>query len=837
MGPKPIYFIERLYFFSGKIILFLLINTPLLANAQLTVEGVVKDSLTGSNMPFVKIKFTLGKVFASTDTSGYFRIESPYKTDTLKFQYIGYRPYSLVVTDQSADKIEVQLVESSTNLSEIVIQAGENPAFEILRQLKANKSRNNPEKLDAYHCEVYNKMQFDINNMSSKFESRGVFKKFDFIMDYVDTTDGERYLPVLLTESISDYYYKSEPVQKKEVIRATRITGVDNLELGQFTGDMYQNVNAYDDYIGLFNKEFMSPIADEGRFFYKYYLLHNDTLDDVPCYHLKYVPKRKGGALFEGEIWITHEEYALKLLKSAIPDDVNLNYVSDFVVEQYYSLVDSQNYMLTGEKMTASFDLFNEKEETRLLGVTIHKDVSRENFILNEPKSFDFYVRDIVILDSADSRTENYWEQERHASLSEEENGFIEMVDSLKANRTYRFYENLTYLSYTGFWRMGPIEMGSIYSAYNRNVVEGTRLMLSARTSNKFSKKVEISGFTAYGILDEQWKYGASLRWKLQESPREMLRFSFRKRIDQLGLIATVGDVGNSFSTLLSAAPLDKLTMVTQASVDLEKDWPFDMRTFNAIEWKNYIPLGSSDYSRIDTESGDTNQIGSLTSFQIRNQIMFTKEEKFLKGQFDRISLGSRYPIISITHTWGIKDILLSEYDFHRLDFIWTHRPRFGMVGRFDYTIHAGKIFGEVPYPFLQVHQGNETYYLQYNNFNLMNYYEFISDQWVRVLFEHHFQGFIMDRVPLVKKLKLRVVASGKMVIGSYSDKHNRQMLLPFYSNRITSPYYEVGVGLENILKFIRIDAIWRLSYRDNLDLYGDPVSNFGVKFVFTSDF
>ncbi|MDA7803696.1 DUF5686 family protein, partial [Crocinitomix sp.] len=225
------------------------------------------------------------------------------------------------------------------------------------------------------------------------------------------------------------------------------------------------------------------------------------------------------------------------------------------------------------------------------------------------------------------------------------------------------------------------------------------------------------------------------------------------------------------------------------------------------------------------------------TSFQIRNQIMFTKEEKFLKGQFDRISLGSRYPIISITHTWGIKDILLSEYDFHRLDFIWTHRPRFGMVGRFDYTIHAGKIFGEVPYPFLQVHQGNETYYLQYNNFNLMNYYEFISDQWVRVLFEHHFQGFIMDRVPLVKKLKLRVVASGKMVIGSYSDKHNRQMLLPFYSNRITSPYYEVGVGLENILKFIRIDAIWRLSYRDNLDLYGDPVSNFGVKFVFTSDF
>jgi hypothetical protein len=235
--------------------------------------------------------------------------------------------------------------------------------------------------------------------------------------------------------------------------------------------------------------------------------------------------------------------------------------------------------------------------------------------------------------------------------------------------------------------------------------------------------------------------------------------------------------------------------------------------------------------------SGDTNQIQSLTSFQVRNQIMFTKEEKFLKGQFDRISLGSKYPIISITHTWGIKEILQSEYEFHRLDFIWNHRPRLGLFGRLNYTIHAGKIFGTVPYPFLQIHQGNETYYYQQFNFNLMNYYEFISDQWVRVLFEHHLQGVVMDRIPLIKKLKLRLVYTGKMVVGSYNIKHNKEMLLPFYSQSLSSPYYEVSVGLENILKILRVDAVWRLSYRDNLDLYGQPIPNFGVKFVFTSDF
>lgn len=243
MRPKPLYLIDNRCFVLRKIIILFFFFTPLLTSAQIAVEGVVIDSLTGSSMPFVKVRFSQGKTFASTDTSGYFRIESPHKVDTLKFYYIGYRPFSMIITDQSADKLEVQLVESSTNLTAIIIQAGENPAYEILRQIKAHKAENNPEKLASYECEVYNKMQFNINNLSGDFDSRSLFKKFDFIMNYIDTVNGERYLPVLLTESISDYYYKNNPAQKKEIIRATRITGVDNLELGQFTGDMYQNVN------------------------------------------------------------------------------------------------------------------------------------------------------------------------------------------------------------------------------------------------------------------------------------------------------------------------------------------------------------------------------------------------------------------------------------------------------------------------------------------------------------------------------------------------------------------------------------------------------------------
>lgn len=820
---------------NGLIIFLFLL--PFSGLGQIRLNGRVLDSLTREPIPFSKVRMKVQNSATVSSAEGEYEIHSSYPIDTVLVDFIGYKQAVISVSENTVSPLNILLRENVASLDEVVITAGENPVFEILRKIKEKKPQNNPEKLEAYECKVYNKMQFSVNNMGDKFEERRAYRKFDFIMDYVDNLNGEKYLPVLLSESISDYYFRSNPTQRKEVIEATRITGIDNLELGQFTGDMYQNVNIYDDYLELFNKEFLSPIANEGKLFYKYYLMESDTLDGIPCYHIQFKPKRKGGALFQGDFWVTADSYAVKRVVAEIPNDVNLNYVSDFYVEQNYKQVDDSVYVLANENMMANFDLFSEQEDSPLIGVTVNKSVNRSDFILNDVKPFNFYVSDILILDSTDQREDTYWQETRPVALSDEEAGVIEMVDSLKANKTYRFYENLAYMSYTGFWRTGPIETGSIYSIYNQNVVEGNRFMLSMRTSNKFSKKVEISAFTAYGTLDREWKYGGSIRWKLRESPREMLRFAYRKRIDQLGLIASVGDVGNSFSTLLSAAPLDKLTMVNQASVGLEKDWRFDMRTFNNVEWKNYIPLGQSDYSRIDPTSGDTNQVSSLTSFQIRNQIMFTKEEKFLKGQFDRISLGSKYPIISLTHTWGVNEILGSEYGFHRLDFIWNHRPRLGMFGRLNYTIHAGKIFGTVPYPFLQVHQGNETYYYQVNNFNLMNYYEFISDQWVRILFEHHLQGAIMDRIPLINKLKLRLVYTGKMVIGSYSDAHNKEMLLPFYSNRITSPYYEVSVGLENILKFFRVDAIWRLSYRNNLDLNDNPIPNFGIKFVFTSDF
>ncbi len=816
-----------------KLLTVFFIQLTFLSFSQIKLSGTVIDSITNEPIAFAKILFIGTTNGGISDYKGDFTVSTNQKVDSVSFSFVGFQTLSIPIPPpekRNGLKIYLQPVL----LDEVVVIAQKkNPAFEVLKEINKHRKQNDPEKLSAYQYEVYNKMQFSLTNLGEHPEDIKMIKNFNFIVDYIDTLNGKDYLPILLTEAVTDYFYKKSPQQKKEIIKATNVTGIENLQIEQFTGDMNQNVNIYDNYISLFNKDFLSPIAPTGRVFYKYYIMGHDTLDGVECIHISFRPRRRGDAVFIGDMWITTNTYAIKQIEAQIPDYVNLNFVSDFTVKQHFKLIDSTVYMVDREEIFAEFKLFNDFKKQNLVGVYVHKNVYRNNFVINQPYDFDFYVEDIVIPDSAKNSDQEFWNTIRHDSLSEQEAGVIEMVDSLKDNKTFKFYENFSYLMYTGFWRAGYVELGNIYSMYNNNTVEGHRAMFNIRTSNKFSTKHELNAFVIYGFGDKRFKYGASYRWRLKRSPRTMLRLSYNKKIQQLGLSSRLGDIGNSFTTLFTIGPLDKLTFVDKASISLEKDYAIDMRTFSAIEWKSFTPLGNSIYDRVN-QLGDTVRVNNVTSFEIRNQIMYTKDEKFINGNFDRLSLGSVYPIISLTHTLGIKGVLGSQYTFNRLDFIIDHRPKIGFWGRLNYTIYGGKIFGTLPYPFLNVHQGNQTLYLQTKAFNLLRYFEFVSDTWVGVTFEHQLQGFVLDKIPLIRRLKWRLVYGGKAVVGSFDPKHLSEMLLPTYTNTLsmTKPYVEVSAGIENIFKFIRIDAIWRLTYLNSPD-----ITKFGVKFTFTGDF
>ncbi|MFK8038907.1 MAG: DUF5686 family protein [Crocinitomicaceae bacterium] len=804
--------------------------THFLTSAQI-ISGVVLDSTWQESIPFAKITLIPSNETFLTNTNGEFSINLTQFADSLRVNSIGYRDYSIALID-SFPTLLIKLI-ANTTLNEVEVRSSKkNPAFEILKRIDKNQQYNNPDKLTSYEFEAYNTLQFNLTNITDKFEDRKLIQNFEFIVNYMDSIEGKKILPIIFTESLSNYYYNKFPEQRKEEIKASRVTGFKIIQLDKYTGERFQKFNIYDNYIDVFNTDFMSPIALASRVFYDYTLVGRDTINGEPCFHLEFKQKRKGDAVFNGQFWVTDSSYAIKKVKAIIPNDINLNYVSYFSIEQNYKQVNKGAWFVTNENIEVRFKVFNDIDKAYLMGVTALKKSSRKNIKTNIERPVNFYLADVVQEDSSQYKSKDNWDRLRHRSLNKSEQGIIEMVDLLEKNTTFKTYKNLVYLGYTGYWIKGPIEIGNIYSLYQKNSIEGQRFMMSLRTSNNFSRWHEISGYGLYGLKDKVFKYGGSYRWKLKRPNREIFRIAYKKRVEQLSLSSSLGSIGNSFSTLLTVGNIDKLTLIDQFSLGFEKDWAIDMRTFSAIQWKKFTALTDSDYNRLD--GSDTIRIDNVKSFEIRNQMMYTKEEKFISGSFERFSLGSKFPIISLTHTLGIKGIGKSEYNFNRFDFVWDHRPKIGVLGRLHYSIYAGKILGRLPYPFLNVHEGNQSIYLQNSSMNLLNYYEFISDTWLGVNFEHKLQGFVLDRLPLIRKLKLRLVYGAKAVIGTIDDKHQSEMILPAYSYQLSfsKPYAEASFGIENILKFVRVDAIWRLSYLNHPD-----ISKFGVKFTFIGDF
>src|SRR5688572_7902692 len=223
---------------------------------------------------YAPVFFVGTKTGSTTDENGFYRIETYYSSDSLRCQSVGYTPATKRIKQGTSIVIDFAL-KSSTTLETIVIKPkeGPNPAIELVKNILRNKKINNREKLDAYEYEAYNKVEFDLNNITEEFQKRKIFKPFEFIFEGVDTTQGKPYLPVFMTESLSDFYYRRNPKTSKEVIKATKVSGVENQSINQFLGDMYQNINVYDNEMVMFNKSFTSPISAYCLGFYDYGLI------------------------------------------------------------------------------------------------------------------------------------------------------------------------------------------------------------------------------------------------------------------------------------------------------------------------------------------------------------------------------------------------------------------------------------------------------------------------------------------------------------------------------------------------------------------------------------
>ena len=791
----------------------------------------------------MNIKYKGGKPFTTTDVDGNFSLITPSPpSDTIEISYIGYKIKKVKIKKNISQVQNIAIEPDQFTLNEVVILPGENPAHRILRKVIAHKDQNDKEKLQAYEYEVYNKIEFDMNNIPPSITQKKMMKPIKFVFDYIDSTSvtEKPYLPLLLSESLSDFYWRRDPKFKKEVIKGSKVSGVQDKSISQFMGEMYQTVDIYNNNILVFGKQFPSPISDNALNYYKYYLIDSVFIGNMRCYQLQFKPRRKQEFCFSGNMWVADTCFAVKRLEMSIPDDVNLNFVKALNVVQEYipvatdSTGKNNTWMVNRDRLVVDFKYDDNRKKPKQVGFYGRKTTSYKNYVVNKPRTEEFFNRNenIVVEDSADSKSDAFWIASRHDTLSKNELQIYKMVDTIKTLPIYKSWYQWIYIFVTGYKQIGPVEFGPYYKTYSYNAVEGHRFRLGARTTDDFSKWVELNGYAAYGTLDQKLKWNAEFKSFITKKPRQIIYFGYKDDLEVLGQSANAFSSDNIIATAFRRTPLNNMTSVQQYKTNYEIE-PFSGLNMQ-FGFVNRImtPKGIQRYDYIGSAK-DTLSFNNIISSEVRARIRFAFDEKYIDYTFTRTSMGTHYPVLTLLYTYGMKGVFNSNYEYHKLALNINDRFRImPLLGYTDYIIEAGRIFGNVPYPLLELHGGNETVIYDAYAFNMMNYYEFGSDQYVTAQVFHHFDGFFLNHIPIMRKLKWREVVTGKAIIGDVTKENRDVMIFPSTLSSLKGkPYYEASAGIENIFKIFRIDAVWRMSYtnKEYVKTYKQNQINSGV--------
>ncbi|MCB0793208.1 MAG: carboxypeptidase-like regulatory domain-containing protein [Flavobacteriales bacterium] len=784
--------------------------------AQTTrITGTVSDAKSGEPLPFVNIAFVNSRIGTTSDIDGRFMLETFYATDSIRASFIGYLPATIKIIKDKEQVVAIGLEPSVSQLQEVIITPEErNPAFIILDRVIANKPANNREKLASYAYDAYNKVEFDLNNLSKKFTERKLFRAFDFVFDNIDSSDAKPSLPIFITETLSDIYFRRNPRSYKEVIRGTKVSGIQNESISQLLGDMYQNVNIYDNFLVIFGKNFVSPIADGGRNFYEYYLTDSTWIGNKWCYRMEFRPRREQELVFTGSMWIADTSYAVRHITAGIAKGANLNYVQGFWVDQEYDQVEHEVWMLTRDELVVDLSLARKNFQ----GFYGRRTATYRDFIIDRELDERYYkgAERVVVNRDTNSTTEAYWNEHRHVPLTEKEAGIYQMVDSVQQVPQFRTFVDIVNMLVTGYYTRGDLEYGPYFTFYSFNPVEGTRLRMGLRTSNSFSRQIELEGYLGYGFLDREFKGMIGGQAFITKEPRQLAGLYFRHDIEQLGQSQSAFRSDNILSSTFRRNPANKLTLVNEVRGTYEREWFTGFSNTVLLLHRDLFPRGDLLYLKPQQEQL-VEVVKSITSFELGIGTRFAYREKYVSGEFRRVSLGTRFPVLEAYLGLGIPRVFGSEYAYTKLIGRIEQRVQMGALGWMRYRLEAGRLWGTLPYPLLILHTGNETFYYYDDAFNTMNFFEFLSDRYVAAFWEQHLDGFLFNRIPLLRKAKLREVLGAKAVIGSLDRKHlSELLLLPGMFSLYDGPFIEASAGVENILNVIRIDGVWRLRYTDH---------------------
>ncbi len=793
-------------------------------NAQYKISGIVKDAHTQELIPFATLQFVGTNIGMVTNAEGAFQFDLAHiPSDSLLVRVMGYRRTVLFVNRELKDQtLNFEISRSDVSLKQYEIKANVNFALILLRHIIRRKPENNYDRLNSYKYEVYNKLELDIKNLNTVKLSRNRFTKpFSFILKNIDsTTENQPFLPVFLTESISDYYFQRNPRKTKEIIRASRTSGLDNESVTKFLGGMYQNINVYDNFIPVFDKSFVSPISNSGNLFYNYRITDTQYIANLRYIKLNFEPRRKGENVFVGEVWVQDSTYAVQKMSMSVPGDANINFVRKIsLVQEFRPLPDSSGWFISKDKFIVDFWTPSPKptKTIEFIGrkTTTYEDVKANDTAATNIFAEKRYPQNIVVEDNARTRPDSFWAQNRHERLSKNEQGIYNMVDTLQKMPLFQKYSNTIRFLATGYKPLGPIEWGPYFYLFSRNRMEGFRLRLDLGTTPKFNKNIYLNGYLAYGFNDDRFKGKVSALWLLQRHPRMYVYGSYIRDLDNGATYYDEVGTDNIFTLAIRKPGVpQKFMLIDEKRAEFYKEYYSGFSHHFSAVLKQFMPFDPLPSEAFFPKNG-TN-LNPTTNMEVAVKLRYAFREEFLEGNFYRFSLGSKYPIVELKYALGIQGFMRSNYNYHKAALTISDYIKIPPFGQLYCNLFGGKIFSSspLPYPLLEVHPGNEIYYYNKYAFNMMNRFEFISDEYAGFNVEHTLGSGLFNYIPLVRKLKLRQFWTAKGLIGKLSDENKALNLTAGYPFKTLqgSPYIEIGTGVENIFKFIRVDFVWRVA-------------------------
>jgi hypothetical protein len=843
--------------FAG-IITFLLTSFVSFSQQLTKIKGKVVDVKTNESIAFANVVILGTKQGVQTDMNGNFYLQTSESSITLKVSFVGYLPETRKI-ETVVGKVTTQnfrLKAQSTSLQEVTVTGKreryrnkDNPAVILIRKVIEHKDKNRPEALLFYSYNKYEKLEFDLSNISEKFRNKRSLKKFDFVFNHLDTSKvtGKVNLPMYLKETISDVYFRKNPESKKEITTAERMTGlggyVDNNGIKLYLEALYQDVNVYDNNILLLASQFLGPAAPVSPQFYRYVIIDTTQFRGTKCVNLGFSPRNSNDQLFQGTMLVALDSsYAIRKVEMGFSKDINVNFVTDLKIMQEFDFVGKEGLMLTKDDLAIEFNLLKKENGMGLFG---QRSVSYKDYLLNQAipdTRFDGIKNDV--LKEAALRDDTYWNKARHEELNLKEVGIYSMVDSVRKVPIFQKFMNTATFLLEGYKPIGGFEIGPVNTFYSFNTIEGLRLRLGGRSTPVLSDRFALEGYGAYGFRDERFKYFGSATFSLTDHnvytyPIHHIRLSYQNDIKIPGQELQFVQEDN-FLLSFKRGVNDKMTYNKVWMVDYLREsktgWGININVKNSEQ----TPTGSLQFKTLTNEN-----LTNLTTSELTFGIRYAPNEQFYQGKTYRIPIVNKYPIVQLRYTLGLKDVLGGQYNFHRFLGIANKRMYIPPIGYMDVTIEGGKTFGKLPFPLLTIHRANQTYAFQPESYNLMNFLEFVSDQYAAVFIDHHFNGFIFNKIPLLRKLKLREVVTFKGLYGKLSDENiptiaNGLMELPrnekgeaiTYSLE-TKPYMETSFGIENIFKVLRVDLVHRLTYLDNPNVANSLAIRFRMKFDF----